>query len=152
MPVWPGSSSTGKKGHIPLVGRPLAGTKHIPAQKPPSPAEVVFCFKHLHINDKFTPAGRDGQYALKLLERFQALCRMTRRELETNRSSALRCHPIDWVETSEPEGFSRVPPQFSDMTPLQFEISANEHGRVHGFFLDDTLHIVWLDPDHNLYP
>ena len=34
----------------------------------------------------------------------------------------------------------------------EFEITRNEHGRVHGLLLDETFYIVWIDPDHNLYP
>ncbi len=36
--------------------------------------------------------------------------------------------------------------------PYQFSLSSNEHGRVHGFFIDEVFYIVWLDPDHLLYP
>jgi hypothetical protein len=31
-------------------------------------------------------------------------------------------------------------------------LTANEYGRVHGFFLDEVFYVVWLDPDHKLYP
>jgi hypothetical protein len=128
------------------------GGRHIPAQTPLRPTEVVFCFKHLHLCDKFTPAGRDGQYVLKLLQRMQALCRTTRRELVANKSTALRCHLIAWDRTTEPEGFNNLPAQLEDVEPWQFEVSANEHGRVHGFFIGDVFHVVWVDPDHKLYP
>jgi len=37
-------------------------------------------------------------------------------------------------------------------TPYQFSLSSNEHGRVHGFLIDEVFYIVWLDPDHQLYP
>jgi hypothetical protein len=30
-------------------------------------------------------------------------------------------------------------------------VSANEYGRVHGFFIGNVFYIVWLDPDHKLY-
>jgi hypothetical protein len=60
--------------------------------------------------------------------------------------------PIDWTATSEPEGFSNLLAQVSDVVPYQFEISANEHGRIHGFFLGDAFHVVWVDPEHRLYP
>jgi hypothetical protein len=26
------------------------------------------------------------------------------------------------------------------------------HGRVHGFLIDEIFYIVWLDPEHLLYP
>jgi hypothetical protein len=37
-------------------------------------------------------------------------------------------------------------------TPYQFSLSTNEHGRVHGFFIDEVFYIVLLDPDHLRYP
>jgi hypothetical protein len=35
--------------------------------------------------------------------------------------------------------------------PWQFEISSNEHGRVHGFFIGNVFNVVWFDPKHLLY-
>ncbi|ELU7233491.1 hypothetical protein SCL96_003408 [Escherichia coli] len=42
--------------------------------------------------------------------------------------------------------------QFQSYTPYQFAVSRNEHGRVHGFFIGNVFHVVWLDPHHRLYP
>ena len=39
-----------------------------------------------------------------------------------------------------------------DQHGWQFALSANEHGRVHGFLVADTFFVRWLDPEHNLYP
>jgi hypothetical protein len=39
-----------------------------------------------------------------------------------------------------------------EYSPLQFMISKNEHGRVHGFARDNVFHVVWFDPEHKLYP
>ena len=77
---------------------------------------------------------------------------MTLQDLLKNRSKSLRCHPIDWKDTTEPYGFG-IPNEEKIVLdpPYQFQISANEHGRVHGFFRDNVFYIVWLDPDHNLY-
>jgi hypothetical protein len=68
-----------------------------------------------------------------------------------NRSSALRCHPIKWEDTSE-NGFGLLNEEQLVDTPYQFSISANKHGRVHGFLIDEVFYIVWLDPGHLLYP
>ncbi|MDD1966378.1 hypothetical protein ACIPO9_04375 [Pseudomonas sp. NPDC090203] len=42
--------------------------------------------------------------------------------------------------------------QLRSSTPFQFAVSANLHGRIHGFFVDHVFFVVWLDPDHCLYP
>lgn len=114
---------------------------------------VRFSFKHLDVgHEKFCCTEKGAAYFLKVLERLRALSTMKAQEILANRSSALRAHPIDWADTSEPEGFRHLNSQLRDVTAYQFEISANEHGRVHGFFIDHVFFVVWLDPDHKLYP
>ncbi|MCT7972974.1 hypothetical protein [Laspinema olomoucense] len=65
----------------------------------------------------------------------------------------LRCHPLDWSDRRVTEKCFGIPneEQLVD-TPYQlFQLSANEYGRVHGFFIENISYIVWLDPNHNLY-
>ncbi len=38
------------------------------------------------------------------------------------------------------------------MDAWQFQIETNKYGRIHGIFIDDVFFIVWLDPNHRLYP
>ncbi len=73
-------------------------------------------------------------------------------EFLQNRSKSLSVNQIEFSDTSEPSGFNILDPQLQDCMPYQFEISSNEYGRVHGFMLENIFHIVWFDPDHNLYP
>ena len=68
-------------------------------------------------------------------------------------NAALRFHRIDWqndrvsVKTFGIRGWEEY-----DEAAWQFSISANEHGRVHGFLIDNVFYVVWLDPEHRLYP
>lgn len=126
---------------------------HIVAGKMPQIAKTLsFSFKHLdHGNSKFAFVNQTGEYFCKVLERMKNLCSLTQDELLTNRSSSLRAHPIDWENTSEKCGFFNLNEQFKSFRPYQFAISANEHGRVHGFVTNDVFYIVWLDPGHKLY-
>ena len=113
---------------------------------------LKFSFKYLDINHpKFSVTAKDGQYFSKVLERLKKLSELKVIEILRNRSSSLRAHPIKWRETTEPRGFQHLNEQLQSETPYQIQISANAHGRVHGFFLEDTFFIVWFDPDHNLY-
>ena len=138
---------------VPSQKPPGPNSKVIPPQAPPGPQGVVFSFKHLHIVEPYTPARRDGQYTIKLLERFRAICGMRRQELISSRSESLKCHPIDFARTASPDGFTLLPPALQEeVEPMQFTISKNEHGRVHGFFIQDVFHVVWLDPEHQLFP
>lgn len=114
-------------------------------------AHIVFSFKYLDFSDSgFAVAGRDSAYFLKLFERKQAICRMTLKELRNPKNAKpLRAHDIAFEKTSR-SGFPNGNEKLG--TPFQFGLSANEHGRVHGFFIGSTFYVVWLDPEHVLYP
>jgi hypothetical protein len=74
-------------------------------------------------------------------------------ELKSNRSRTLKCHPIRWEDTSE-NSFGLPEEQEAQLkeAPMQFNLSVNEYGRVHGFFIGNAFFVRWLDPEHALYP
>lgn len=73
-------------------------------------------------------------------------------EFRASRSGTLRVHPIDFAdERVSVDGFGIRGDIDADELAWQFALSANEHGRVHGFLVDDTFFVRWLDPEHNLY-
>ena len=112
---------------------------------------ISFSFKYFQANHgKFSCNGKKLTYWLTLLERLKALSSLTVQELLVNRSSSLRCHPIRWEDTSE-QGFGLPHEEQLVDTPYQFSLSSNEHGRVHGFFIDQVFYVIWLDPNHQLY-
>jgi hypothetical protein len=100
---------------------------------------ISFSFKYYqNRHDKFSCRDKEIAYCLALLDRL------------VNRSKTLRCHPIAWQDTTE-NGFGLPNEEQLVDTPYQFSLSSNEHGRVHGFFIDNVFYIVWLDPNHLLY-
>ena len=115
--------------------------------------EIIFSFKYLDLlgNPKFSIAGCGESYLAKLLLRLKDLSRITYNEFVSSQSSALRSHKIYWPKTTEPNGFTCLNAELRQQQAFQFEISANEHGRVHGFLVSNIFYIVWLDPHHNLY-
>ena len=115
--------------------------------------KVRFSFEFYREREPFTlAAGGDG-YPAALLARLRDICALTSAEVKASRSPSLRHHPIDWASTSEPGGFDRLDPQLLfGSGPCQFSVSANKYGRVHGFWIEDTFYLVWLDPAHALYP
>ena len=69
-------------------------------------------------------------------------------------------HKINFDETSEKNGFTNV-----DLDQLGYhetwQFCLHEHledprqqkqWRVHGILIDNVFHVVWLDPDHLLFP
>ncbi|HXA50671.1 MAG TPA: hypothetical protein VNV86_10225 [Candidatus Acidoferrum sp.] len=131
---------------------PAIHTTHIPEQKPPSDSGVAFSFKHLDLtSEKFSLDSCRENYLHKFLERLKALNGLSIQEIRTNKSRSLRAHPIDWARTTEEKGFWFLNEQLRNLDAWQFEISSNEHGRVHGFFIDRLFYVVWIDPNHLLY-
>ena len=110
---------------------------------------LSFNFRYLIETDKFRYQEKENLYFLKLIERLVSACNMNRLELIKNGSKSWRCHQIDW-ETVTEESFGIHATDICD-DAWQFEISSNEHGRVHGFFIEDVFYVRWLDPEHKLY-
>ncbi len=78
---------------------------------------------------------------------------MARLALITNRSSALRAHPVDFNEKRVSRNSFGIPNE-TDLCDeaFQFSVSSNAHGRIVGFFTGSTFNIVWFDRKHALYP
>ena len=111
-----------------------------------------FSLKYLdHQHEKFNYTRHDAVYFCEVLNRLKNLCSLTKQEILSNRSSALRVHPIDWNDTSVKEGFNFPNHEQIIDVPYQFAVSSNEYGRIHGFFIYNTFYIVWLDKEHKLY-
>lgn len=127
-------------------------SKKLKIQKTPIPRlNVSFSFKYWQNNHpKFSILEQDKNYFITLLERLKDLSPWTVQELLLNRSKAIRCHPIEWSDTTEKEFGIQNEEQLVD-TPYQITVSANAYGRIHGFFIDNIFYIVWLDPNHLLY-
>jgi hypothetical protein len=113
-----------------------------------------FSFKHLDLygKEKFSLTRCKDGYMEKLLCRLRDLCGLSVKDFRTNKSQSLKIHRITWSETSEVPGFSSLNEQLRGAEAWQFEVTKNEHGRVHGILLEDTFYIIWVDPDHCLYP
>ncbi|MBP0016751.1 MAG: hypothetical protein J7647_04240 [Cyanobacteria bacterium SBLK] len=115
------------------------------------PKNISFSFKYWQSNhEKFSVRDCETTYFFTLLERLKNFSTWTVQELLSNRSSAIRCHPIGWNDTTE-DGFGLPNEEQLVDTPYQLSISTSGHGRIHGFFIGDIFYIVWLDPKHLLY-
>lgn len=135
----------------------MATLRHVIRGGPPPAVdrdrELRFSFRYLDFrNPLFSVDARDRRYFRRLLERLKELSAFRVGEFTSQRSPALRTHPIRFDESGVAiEGFGIPGRPEADEMGWQFSISANEHGRVHGFLMGDTFFVRWLDPDHNLY-
>jgi hypothetical protein len=114
---------------------------------------MVFSFKYFDSSHaKFGPDFVEDGYLRHFIERLKSLSGWLTRRFKTDRCKTVRNHTITFSETSEPDGFKHLPEQLWEGASWQFSITANAHGRVHGFIAGDTFFVVWIDPKHALYP
>jgi hypothetical protein len=140
------------KNKIQKIGVVKNGASGIKLPKLKPPQGISFSFKYYQDNhNKFSCIKKEAIYWVTLVGRLKDLSSLTAKEFLANRSNTLRFHPIEWEDTSE-SGFGLPNEKQLVDTPYQFSLSSNEHGRVHGFLINETFYIVWLDPDHLLYP
>jgi hypothetical protein len=127
------------------------GGSAIQAGPPPAPT-LSFSLKYLQDHPHFDPSGRNVDYFRTLLARIRDLCTLQVLEFRNQRSKTLRIHRIEFGDARVTvTGFGIPGGEEYDEEAWQFALSANEHGRVHGFLIADTFYVRWLDPDHNLY-
>lgn len=112
---------------------------------------IKLSFKYFATNKKYHVDEVQQTYLIALLDRFRSICCFTIQEFRTNKLKSLRAHQHDWERTTEKEGYTCLNEQLRQCEPWQFQLSANEHGRVHGILLDEVFYVVWLDPSHRLY-
>lgn len=116
---------------------------------------MIFSFKYVSFqNPKFQVEDRKTNYFLCLIGRFQGLSHLGIDILTSDtKNKALRSHPIDWDDSRVTEKCFGIPNENEiAYMPWQFELTVNEHGRIHGFLIGNIFNIVWFDPCHNLYP
>lgn len=114
---------------------------------------LKFSFDHFSAADaELCPANFADGYVQALMDRLKNLSTWKVSEFLTPKGQAVRNHILTWARTSRPDGFTHLNKKFQSYPAYQFQISANDRGRVHGLLIDDTFHVVWLDQDHKLYP
>ena len=125
-----------------------------PRANPFASNPLRFSFRYLDTNNPaFDLRSRNAEYFRRLLSRLRDLSQLRVEEFASTRSATLRIHPIDFTDPRVAVRSFGIPNRGDlDDAGFQFAVSANEHGRVHGFLSEDTFYVRWLDPDHNLYP
>jgi hypothetical protein len=114
--------------------------------------KIRFSFEYFDSSDEeVCPPTFHANYTQTLMERFKALSSWNLKEFMNCHSKSLRAHTHMWEKTSRPRGFAHLNEQLRVCAAWQFQLSKNEHGRVHGFFIGNTFYVIWLDRDHKVY-
>ena len=138
----------------------LAGVKResqIPPAEAPQAKSVVFSFRHMDKNNpKFglqACAGDHGDWSDLFFDKVKDVCNLSLNEFMhpgVGNPKSRRSHPIDFSRTSEPNGFPILSDIWHDSS-WQFQLERTK-GRVAGFLTENIFNVVWLDPEHRLYP
>ncbi len=133
------------------VSQPTSTSK-IKLSPPSHQTKVNFSFKYFdNGHSKFSTLEKEYEYFHKVLDKMKILSDKEMSHLVASGARAYRFHPIIWKDVTE-NGFpDHVPPDIAG-NPYQFNITQSKYGRVHGFIIGSTFFVVWLDPEHNLYP
>src|SRR5690349_10046041 len=119
---------------VPHQGKDKLRTKPIPPDvdkmRDVHSDRIAFSFHFLDLtHNKFHVDGRQPIYFQKLIDRLKLLSGIEKKQLSSYSNKTLRFHPIKWEDTTEP-CFGIPHEEWLVEEPLQFSISANEHGRV----------------------
>lgn len=111
---------------------------------------ICFSFKSLDKNEYFNLDATCPNWASDLFDTMQIVSGIRRSEIiagkYSGKQSPLRIHPHDDANPPCP-----VPPNIDLSELYQIRISLSKGG-IHGIFIDNVFYVVWLDPQHNLYP
>lgn len=143
-----------------IRGKSDVGDRGAGPIKSGSPSDVLdglftFSLKFYDVsNPKFRCDGRTDHYFQALLDRLKALSQEEVSTLTARKADqARRFHRVDFAKPNVSEGGFGIPKwEQYEGDAWQFAVCSNEHGRVHGFLIENTFYVVWLDPDHKLHP
>lgn len=112
--------------------------------------KVLFSFETLERNEYFNLDGTCEKWASDLFDAMHKASNITMREIHagnySGKNSTFRIHRH---ETAKPP--CKVPNNISLDELWQIRISKSKGG-IHGLFIDNIFYVLWLDPQHNLYP
>lgn len=101
-------------------------------------------------HEAFNCGDTEAEWYIGLLDSFKEVSGLSLIELKQQRQH-YDAHEHDWDKLDYEYTLPQLLwDQVRDHC-LQFRISKSD-GRVHGFTINNTFYIVWLDPHHNLYP
>lgn len=136
---------------IPKEGKKV--NNNIPVEnKNPLDLEIVFSFDILDSNEYFTLDGTCVNWSMDLLQTLKKVSEIQARRIYagefSGRSSTLRIHRH---KKAKPP--CKIPDNVTDAMNDLWQIRISQaKGGIHGTLIDNVFHIMWLDPQHNLYP
>lgn len=134
-----------------MVRRTLPLTaEEIEAARSRSDQPLLFSFRFFdRSHDAFNLGNTDRPWFLTLLDALKDVSALTRHRLAVELKNHYRFHPHNWEKTRFKYDLNDE--LLAQVECVQFFLTKGD-GRVHGFLVGNRFYVVWLDPDHNLYP
>ncbi len=107
---------------------------------------IVFSFEILETNEYFNLDATCPNWSAELFEMLKVVSTAKKSELLSGKFRNYRVHNH---ETATPP--SKLPNGIDIKEFYQLRISKSKGG-IHGVFYENTFYVVWLDPQHNMYP
>jgi len=128
----------------------VQSSKPTPIKQSRNEDNVVFSFELLDFNEYFNIDCNCPKWFLDLMEMLRSISAVTRRTFKTDQSFRNGTYRIHNHENVNPP--IQFPVNNVDMKQVeQIRISASKGG-IHGFMIENVFYVVWLDPQHNMYP
>ena len=124
----------------------------IPSPQEPDLGKIKFSFKFYDPKHETSHnATFRNPYPKEFLIKLKELETWTVEKFIDCREHTYRIHPIDWNDSNVSYRGFKLSKEY-DENAWQFSIKGNKHGRVHGFLIENIFYVVWLDPNHKVYP
>lgn len=91
-----------------------------------------------------------SEWFIRFLDSLQEISRLIWAEVHSRRNH-FRVHKHDWSRLKHRFALPNAIFEQIEEDCYQWSLSKGK-GRVHGFLISDVFYVVWLDPNHQLYP
>lgn len=112
--------------------------------------KVLFSFESLERNEYFNLDGTCVKWSSDLFDTMQKASKITMKEIHAGKYSG-KTSPFRIHRHEKAKPPCALPPNTSLEDLWQIRISLSKGG-IHGLFIDNIFYVLWLDPQHNLYP
>ncbi|WP_404469403.1 hypothetical protein [Sutcliffiella horikoshii] len=113
---------------------------------------VIFSWKFFDRWHEYFNLGAIGvEWFINCMDTMKEISNMPIKEFQRHTHAPLRVHRHEWDRVSAKYPLPEILLEEIENDTYQFAIS-RANGRVHGFIIDNLFFIVWLDPQHNMYP
>ena len=113
---------------------------------------LMFSWKFFDRHHEYFNLGQtEAAWYINCLDAMRDISNMQIKDFQRHAHPPLRVHRHEWDTVSAKYPLPQVLLEEIENDTYQFALS-RANGRVHGFLIENLFFIVWLDPNHNLYP